>query len=374
MTYPSHPAAALFPLIEGAEFSALVADIKANGLVEPIKLYDGQVLDGRNRLRACEHAGVEPMFEDLTGKVEPLVYVVSANLHRRHLTSGQKAFIASELATLRHGSNQYRTETEESSTEPSSPDVEMMTKIQAAKAAGSSPAAISKARVIEKEAPELVAAVKAGKESLDGAYNKAVEAREAKTRPLPKTTDEHVKMRKGRTEPAEPPKQIPFEKVLEDRYVAQKWYGGKKPGQADYDELFAGLKPRQREQLLDIMGDMYGHIQETAFADVQKRGLELLERQRELEQLRDKLNVRDADVSKHMKKDDYKSVLGCLHSDRAVSVCPKCGERNVDEDLRKRLDKAFNIFNRLQIWVERANDLRTLRARGWAPPPQPRRK
>ena len=63
----AHPYADILPLLEGEAFDALVADIKANGLLEPITIYEGMILDGRNRLRACEAAGVEPRFVDYDG-------------------------------------------------------------------------------------------------------------------------------------------------------------------------------------------------------------------------------------------------------------------------------------------------------------------
>lgn len=172
-----HPAAALFPLIEGDEFDALVADIKANGLRESIKLYDGQVLDGRNRDRACEAAGIEPTFEDLTGKIaDPIAYVLSLNLRRRHLDVGSRAVIAESLATLKLGTNQFETRAEGAS--PDTPPV--LSIEQAAKLLDVSPRAVNKARFVMQHVPELVDALKSGAISLEDAYNRATKARDAK--------------------------------------------------------------------------------------------------------------------------------------------------------------------------------------------------
>ena len=92
MTYELHPLCTLFPRMAGAEFAALVADIKAHGLREPITLHDGMILDGGNRYRACVDAGVAPEFAAFAG--DNLVsFVLSANLHRRHLSEGQQAAI-----------------------------------------------------------------------------------------------------------------------------------------------------------------------------------------------------------------------------------------------------------------------------------------
>ena len=74
-----HPIANCFPLIEGREFAAFVEDVRANGLLEPIVLYEGMILEGRNRFRACSAAGVASRFEQYAGD-DPIGFVVSASI------------------------------------------------------------------------------------------------------------------------------------------------------------------------------------------------------------------------------------------------------------------------------------------------------
>jgi len=96
-----HPVAQLFPMLDESELESLAADIAANGLQQAIVLdTSGAILDGRNRFRACELAGVTPQYRVYEGS-DPVAYVVSANLQRRHLSESQRAMVAARVATLR---------------------------------------------------------------------------------------------------------------------------------------------------------------------------------------------------------------------------------------------------------------------------------
>jgi hypothetical protein len=90
-----HPLAKIFPLMEGAEFSELIADIKANSQRYPIMTYQGMILDGRNRARACVELGREPYTTageqfGITNDDAARAYVISCNIRRRHLDAKQK--------------------------------------------------------------------------------------------------------------------------------------------------------------------------------------------------------------------------------------------------------------------------------------------
>jgi hypothetical protein len=99
--YEFHSLAELFPLIEGSEFDALTADVRQNGIIVPIILHGGKILDGRNRYRAakaCGHTFTARDFRDLAPGLDPKAFVISANIARRQLTSKQKRdFIAKQI-------------------------------------------------------------------------------------------------------------------------------------------------------------------------------------------------------------------------------------------------------------------------------------
>jgi DNA modification methylase len=95
-----HKVANIFPMMQDVEYKQLCADIKANGLLESIVMYENQILDGRNRYEACIECGVEPQYRQWNGSGGVIDFVISMNLNRRHLDPGQKAMCALKAEQL----------------------------------------------------------------------------------------------------------------------------------------------------------------------------------------------------------------------------------------------------------------------------------
>ena len=126
---PIHPAAELFPPMSESELRELGEDIKKNGLTSSIVLFEGKLLDGRNRLDAIELLRIEYSFLGGTDPAkwhglytlpkqraksgrrdsgvslfshfdgDPYAFVLSANIHRRHLTAELKRELIAKLIT-----------------------------------------------------------------------------------------------------------------------------------------------------------------------------------------------------------------------------------------------------------------------------------
>jgi ParB-like chromosome segregation protein Spo0J len=161
-----HPICLLVPSADEDELQNLTDDIRAHGLLDPIVLFEKRILDGRNRAAACESAGVAPRYVEFEGtREEALVFVVSHNLKRRHLT---KQAIADTLVEAEDFNLHY--ELGESATQS---DIKMSAQRpktassrELSKAAGG---AVSREminatrKVKEKAEPELQMAVKKGR-------------------------------------------------------------------------------------------------------------------------------------------------------------------------------------------------------------------
>jgi ParB-like chromosome segregation protein Spo0J len=98
--YKFHPACELFPLMGESELKELADDIKRHGLLYPVVRENGVILEGRNRLKACEMAGVEPRFMDRTGGGSAVDFIIASNIRRRHLTPEQKRELLIKVIAL----------------------------------------------------------------------------------------------------------------------------------------------------------------------------------------------------------------------------------------------------------------------------------
>jgi hypothetical protein len=157
---PVHPVAALFPMMTDEELADLAADITANGLLHPIVVdKDGVLIDGRNRDRACEIAGIEPATVLFEGD-DPRAYIIATNISRRHLTKGQQAMAVAMIypAPGKGGRGKKKTMDETSTL--------------------FSPKRLQLARTVLAYSSDLAHAVLDGSKFLDAAYDEAKKAKQ----------------------------------------------------------------------------------------------------------------------------------------------------------------------------------------------------
>lgn len=173
-----HEVANIFPMMSAEEYEALKVDISANGLIEPIWLYEGMVIDGRNRYAACIDTGVTPKFREYTGQggAALVAFVVSLNLKRRHLDAGQKAFVALEIEPMlaafakeRQGERNDLVSLGTNIVEKIQQSSPGRAAAQAAAIVGTNAHYVADAKRLTADAPELAAKVKAGEMKMPAA-------------------------------------------------------------------------------------------------------------------------------------------------------------------------------------------------------------
>ena len=170
-----HPICLLIPSADDDELQDLTDDIRAHGLIAPIVLFEGMILDGRNRAAACERAGIAPRYVQFEGgREDALILVVSHNLKRRHLT---KQAIADALVAAEDFNLHYTLVEPAAAAEAAAdgPEAQSVIKITEPKTASSRKLAQAAGRVVshvmiaatrkvkEKGEPELQEAVKKGR-------------------------------------------------------------------------------------------------------------------------------------------------------------------------------------------------------------------
>lgn len=177
-----HRVSELFPLMSESEFAELKADISRNGQREPIWVHDGQIIDGRNRYRACVELAIEPRLREWDGQGSLVAFVVSLNLHRRHLSAGQRAMVAAEMLPLleaeakerqrKHGGTAPGRKRKSQESLPAivpeviAKDRTNESREQAARTVNVAPRYVQDAKKVAEKAPDLAEQVKAGKLTL----------------------------------------------------------------------------------------------------------------------------------------------------------------------------------------------------------------
>ena len=192
MNYEAHEYAELFPLATDTELADMAADIKVRGLMNPIILLDGRILDGRNRYAACAAAGVDPQFRAYAGS-DPLGDVAAWNLHRRQLTVGQRAAVALKLKPVLEEQARERMavggQRKGKATLPDLSESKGQARDKAAATVGVSGRTVQDLEAVQQAAPELAAKVARGEMTVNAARRKV------------KAKKEEVKERKEGSQP-----------------------------------------------------------------------------------------------------------------------------------------------------------------------------
>jgi N6-adenosine-specific RNA methylase IME4 len=205
-TLEIHPLADLYPHMPEDEFLALKADILSQGLLDPITLHENKIIDGRHRYRACQELDITPQFTTFAGS-DPIAFVISKNQHRRHLTSSQRAMIATEVEA-----EYAKLAKERMSIGGKSHDGTGKTKEgtqffgylekgesakQAAKQLNTNHQYVSDAKRLKAEAPEIAEKVKQGEINIPEAKELAKEAPETRDAILQDAKDKDVPLKEA---------------------------------------------------------------------------------------------------------------------------------------------------------------------------------
>lgn len=187
---PYHAVANVFPLLQDEEYEQFKADIKENGLREAIWLHsDGSIIDGRNRHRACLDTGTPLHFRTWDGRGSLVTFVVSLNLHRRHLNKGQLAMVGDSLRPLyeeearkRQAQNALNNQPQSQKVEKIPPSEKGKARDKAAEAVGTNGKYVDYARQLREEAPDLAEKVESGELSMSFAMRKLGQRKAEKRR------------------------------------------------------------------------------------------------------------------------------------------------------------------------------------------------
>ena len=176
-----HDFCKLFPACSPEDYAALKKSIEINGLLEPIVLFEGKILDGRHRYEICQELGIEPKTVVFDGD-DPLLFVFAKNIARRHLNASQRAMIAAKFCQLSEGRPAKNIKDE-----PETLQICRVSVAEGAKAFNVSERQIGEAKLLLREAPEeVIQQVKQGEKTIHAALKEIgqpVPGKDGKIRP-----------------------------------------------------------------------------------------------------------------------------------------------------------------------------------------------
>jgi hypothetical protein len=344
-----HELANIFPLLEGKQLQELANDIKVNGLRELIVLFEGKILDGRNRYNGLKLAGLDPLehkclqycreFKQYDG--DPVAFVISQNIHRRHLTDDQRAQIAAELyeklpKRKEGGDKKSLSAIADSDKQPPSADDQ---KQKVATQLKVSTTKVERAAAIKNKDPQKAAEIKAGTKTMVQAE------KEIRVPKKHDRAEEVVTMFDGGATQAE----IAETTGVGSRQVRhiidrEKYERGVLPT-ISRDDL--SLTSQQK---LDLAIKQHKHNLAITFhnmvqAEVNKRLKEYLQN------ITPKLEAEKAEAQRIIKARRglmtgrvFRKIQACLHPDRGLL-------NRDDEGLKKIYEEAFSLFSKLKRLV-----------------------
>lgn len=203
-----HPISKVWPLMSDEQLDELIEDIRSQGQLQPIWLYEGKILDGRNRWTACIRAGVKPVTKNYEGD-SPTAFAVALNDHRRHMNKAALAAVGVELLPF-FSADAKRRQKAGGGDKKSAAAKSVSQKVDepidgnngkatadAAKSVGVNRQYIQDAKKVKEECPEIFEKLKAGKISMQDAK------REVAKKPTDDWRDDErqrqKKVEKGRT-------------------------------------------------------------------------------------------------------------------------------------------------------------------------------
>lgn len=182
MKLQRHPLSAAFPDMQFSEYESLLASVQSVGLLNPIVLFEGMIIDGWHRYCACEDSDTQIRTIELSTDVDPQTFVIAQNKERRHLTQSQLATAAIKVYEWRKRGTDNLPKTAQSADLASPNKINdlqnIKTSAEIAKNAGVSLKTVEEAKqVLTQATPEIKEAVSKGEISVSTAVKKMAKAK-----------------------------------------------------------------------------------------------------------------------------------------------------------------------------------------------------